>query len=181
MHMRILSSLRLLTEQQFLPDHRLPTIRVPQCHRFITSNDDWWRANLDRFPPGYSPCNVLQSQRIPPVPQQVRELLIDRYCPAALVAEIKASDVNKDCLIRPYLGRRRFNNPERQSRFQAFSLRNFPLHLDQDERNGHLARRQRGLREDDGPGSCTDALGSRNRRQRRRIRHRTGRHLQLDM
>ncbi|KAL8636114.1 MAG: hypothetical protein Q9228_006453 [Teloschistes exilis] len=43
---------------------------------------------------------------------------------------------NQDCLIRPYLGRRRrFGNSEQpgQSKFNGFSLRNYPLHLDQIE------------------------------------------------
>lgn len=65
--------------------------------------------------------------------------MIDQYCPASLITEIKISDVNKDYLIRPYLGRwRRLNNScrNRPSRFSAFSLRNFPLHLDQMEQLG---------------------------------------------
>ncbi|KAL1985779.1 hypothetical protein VTN96DRAFT_7401 [Rasamsonia emersonii] len=129
MHRLVLSSLSRLTERP---------LQVPSCHRFIANDDDeWWSASLDRFPPGYSPCNVIQSQRIPPVPQQVREFLIDMYCPESLRPEIKASDANKDCLIRPYLGRRRVNtNRHQQSKFQAFSLRSFPLHLDQMEEIG---------------------------------------------
>lgn len=109
---------------------RLAPLQVPYCHHFISNDDDdeWWSANLGRFPPGYSPFNMIQSQRIPPVPQHVREFLIDMYCPESLRPEIKASDANKDCLIRPYLGRRRVNTntDHRRSRFQAFSLGTFP-------------------------------------------------------
>ncbi len=44
---------------------------------------------------------------------------------------ISSSEPDHDCLIRPYLGRRR--RFEMQSRFKAFSLRNYPLHADQIE------------------------------------------------
>jgi len=47
-----------------------------------------------------------------------------------------ASEPDKDCLIRPYLGRRRTRKPHTSSRFTGFSLRNFPLHLDQLESLG---------------------------------------------
>jgi len=71
------------------------------------------------------------------MPRRTREILIQRYCPESLVEEIKGSDANRDCLIRPYLGRRRrVVVSTRTSRFREFSLRNFPLHLDQMEELG---------------------------------------------
>ena len=126
---------------------------------------------------GYSPCKTLLSERIPPFPQEVRDFLVDRFCFCAredLAGEIKASDANRDCLIRPYLGRRRFfffgndnnattaatadaaasasgssnsgvstsNATKDQTRRPSrkpqvfFSLRNYPLHLDQMEELG---------------------------------------------
>ena len=110
-----------------------PRIQVPKCYRFIEAADhEWWNDKLRHFPPGYSPCNALHSERIPPLPQVVRERLIAKYCPAPLVAEIKTSDANQDCIVRPYLGRHRHGG-EKASRFKAFSLRNFPLHVDQME------------------------------------------------
>ncbi|KAI9766179.1 MAG: hypothetical protein M1840_006746 [Geoglossum simile] len=133
MHNRVRESLRQFDglKATDLPLH----IQVPQCRHFIAPEDEWWGENLPNFPQGYSPCNVLHSERIPPLPQNVRELLIDRYCPAPLIAEIKASDTNQDCLIRLYLGRRRtaLSSGDRPSRFNAFSLRNFPIHADQFE------------------------------------------------
>ena len=112
-------------------------INVPQCQMLIESGSDWWDRNLSRFPVGYLPCKSLLSERIPPFPQKTRELLVDKFCHQALAEEIKASDVNRDCLIRPYLGRRRFVsgsiNVDRPSRLQVFSLRNYPLYLDQME------------------------------------------------
>jgi hypothetical protein len=82
-------------------------INIPLCHSFITPTDSWWTSNLDRFPPDYKPCNVTEMQRIPPVSEATRELLIDRYCPRRSADEVRKSDTNRDCLIRPYLGRRR--------------------------------------------------------------------------
>ncbi|KAA6413657.1 MAG: hypothetical protein FRX48_02018 [Lasallia pustulata] len=70
------------------------------------------------------------------MPQLVREGLIAKYCPSPLAAEIKSSHANRDCLVRPYLGKRRHGGAERRSRFQASSLRNLPLHVDQMEQLG---------------------------------------------
>ncbi|KAF3479531.1 uncharacterized protein GIQ15_06507 [Arthroderma uncinatum] len=108
-------------------------VSIPRCHQFMKPDDSWWSENLERFPDGYAPCNTLRSDRIPPVGQQTREILIDKFCPARLVSQIKDSDANRDCLIRPYLGRHRYNSKRPKSGFTAFSLRNFPLHLDQME------------------------------------------------
>ncbi|KAL4916997.1 zinc finger protein-domain-containing protein [Aspergillus aurantiobrunneus] len=85
-------------------------------------------AILHRFPEGYQPCNMIHAQRIPAMNAETRRLLTERYCPQELVKEILNSDTNRDCLIRPYLGRRRISRP---SKFKAFSLRNYPLHIDQ--------------------------------------------------
>jgi hypothetical protein len=76
---------------------------------------------------------MIQSQRVPPFPEHVRRLLIENYCPPNLRQEIIISEPNKDCLVRPYLGRRRMKKAHSTLRFTAFSLRNFPLHLDQFE------------------------------------------------
>ncbi|KAN0079086.1 Zinc finger domain containing protein [Elaphomyces granulatus] len=132
MHNQVLKCLNQLNSLEFQLQ-----IQVPQCHRFIAEKDEeWWKENLTRFPANYSPCNILQSQRIPSVPKPIREILIDKYCPSSLMPEIKASDTNRDCLIRPYLGRRRVMKTRNLSRFRAFSLRNFPLHIDQMEELG---------------------------------------------
>ncbi|KAF2092891.1 hypothetical protein NA57DRAFT_49382 [Rhizodiscina lignyota] len=105
---------------------------VPQPHVFITGEDmDWWNKNVSRFPVGFSPCNTLVSTRVPPLPKPVRERLVDRYCPPQLAPLIKTNRGDEDCVVRPYLGRRRIG--QRVSRFQSFTLRNFPLHVDQME------------------------------------------------
>ncbi|OJJ05164.1 hypothetical protein ASPVEDRAFT_31571 [Aspergillus versicolor CBS 583.65] len=122
---------------QRIQDHKssMTQIQIPICHGLLTPASKWWHDNLDRFPDGYEPCNMIHAQRIPPISENVRRLITERYCPPQLVREIMDSETNRDCLIRPYLGRRR-HHTKRASRFQAFSLRNYPLHVDQMEELG---------------------------------------------
>lgn len=119
MHQRVLSAFESMPVQ----------IHIPRFEEFITPDDAWWKYNLDSFPSGYSPCSTIMSERIPSISESARDLLIDTYCSAELAAEIKCSEANQDSLVRPYLGRNIFHT--RPSRFKAFSLRNYPLHLDQ--------------------------------------------------
>jgi hypothetical protein len=104
--------------------------RVPRCYQYIASDDQWWERILSKYPSTLQPCNVMVTERIPPFLDGVRERLIDTYCPEKLRPSIKMSEPDRDCMIRPYLGRRR---RLATSRFQAFSLRNYPLHVDQME------------------------------------------------
>ncbi|KAL8956146.1 MAG: hypothetical protein Q9193_006247 [Seirophora villosa] len=129
MHLKALESLH--TDHE----HR---IYVPVCHRYIHSDDKtWWDGNVSAFPKGFQiPCNIQVTERIPPFREEVRNTIIERYCPEELKASIKCSKPDEDCLIRPYLGRRRLDHGRKQRRFQAFSLRNYPLHLDQIEELG---------------------------------------------
>ena len=126
MHKRVLKSLPA----------RFPRLLVPACHEYVSCHDHtWWDERLSRFPKEFQvACNVLVSERIPPFTKQVRDILIERYCPESLrpnIELIKSSEPNRDCLIRPYLGRRR--RLEKQSESKSFSLRNYPLHIDQIE------------------------------------------------
>jgi len=73
------------------------------------------------------------SERIQPFSKGVRESVISMYCPDSMKELIKLSVPDQDCLKRPYLGRRQHMSLARQSRFQAFSLRDFLLHLDRIE------------------------------------------------
>lgn len=127
MHRRVLDSMREFHSQS--PDETNPHIQIPDCEGFFQANDDIW---LQAFPPGYTLCQVLQSQRIPPFPEMTRRLLVEEYCPPHIADDILASEANKDCLIRPYLGRRRARTePRRPIQLRGFSLRNLPLHVDQ--------------------------------------------------
>ncbi|KAI4109719.1 MAG: hypothetical protein L6R37_000406 [Teloschistes peruensis] len=110
-----------------------PRISIPACHRYMSPDDTWWDGRLSRFPKRYQvPCNSLITDRIPPFPKAVRDRLTDLYCLESLKPTIKKSEADQDCLIRPYLGRKRLGNLN-QSTFQPFSLRKYPLHLDQIE------------------------------------------------
>ncbi|KAJ5779806.1 hypothetical protein N7457_007526 [Penicillium paradoxum] len=135
MHQRVLQSHRTLTKlKQKSTEHpRYPQIQIPACHSFIQATDQWWITNLGKFPPEYSPCNTLHSQRIPPFNQSTRELLIHNFCADELKSTLLQSIPDRDCLVRLYLGRHRTHVREYQtpSRFRAFSLRNFPLHANQ--------------------------------------------------
>ena len=116
-----------------------PSVQIPDCLEFVTStNHQWWDKQLLKFPDEYQiSCNTLVSQRIQPFSAKVRETIIETYCPEPLrprIDSIKSSEPNQDCLIRPYLGRRR--RLEKQSRYKSFSLRNYPLHADQIEELG---------------------------------------------
>lgn len=131
MHKRILTSLEQFNRTGI--KQSFPRVLVPRCMQYIdAANSEWWSENILRFPQGYSPCNVLQSERIPPLPRLIRERLIDKYCPMALRAEIKASSANQSCLVRPYIGKRG-HAPEIMRRHEVFSLENFPLHRNQME------------------------------------------------
>ena len=106
--------------------------RVPGCHQYLRRSEHTsWDEQVSKFPKECKPCNVLVTDLIPPLPQEIRNFIIDRYCPKALISSTKLSKPDQDCLIRPYLGRRR--RLFTQSKLQAFSLRNYSLHMDQIE------------------------------------------------
>lgn len=133
MHNRILQSVQELRESSKLGHVHL-RIHIPACFDFIESIDqNWWSVNQRKFPSEYSACNVLHSQRIPPFSEGTRRLLVHHYCSTKITQGIVSSEANQDCLIRPYLGRRRTQRSRTTSQFTPFSLRNFPLHLDQME------------------------------------------------
>ncbi|EUC37020.1 hypothetical protein COCCADRAFT_86668 [Bipolaris zeicola 26-R-13] len=110
---------------------------IPQCQRLIQASDPWWHTSLAQFPPGYSPCRALASERTPKVLRSTSDKLVDLFCAGntSLSEFVKGNPDDDACLIRPYLGRRRRHRQDRagQSRFQRFSLRNVPLHVDQME------------------------------------------------
>ncbi|KAF9699141.1 hypothetical protein EKO04_002854 [Ascochyta lentis] len=132
MHLRILRS---------ASQYQITTpLSIPQCHQLIKSTDAWWETRLPQFPTGYSACRALISERIPKVPRQVSDKLVDLFCPdnKPLADFVKDNPDDSSCLLRPYLGRRRRHQQggATASRFQRFSLRNVPLHVDQMEELG---------------------------------------------
>lgn len=131
MHQRVVEAFKTLIH---FPDQEAVTLQVPRYDRYTKSTDcEWWTANLQRFPQDNIPCNVIQSQRIPPFGETVRRLLVSQFCPQKGTQNIWNNEGNRDSLIRPYLGRRRTQNPDHKSKFKGFSLRNLPLHFDQME------------------------------------------------
>ncbi|KAE8853942.1 hypothetical protein HRS9122_00934 [Pyrenophora teres f. teres] len=83
------------------------------------------------------PGRALISERIPKVPRPISDKIVDLFCAGndRLSDFVKGNPDDDACLIRPYLGRRRRHRQEEtsKSRFQRFSLRNVPLHIDQME------------------------------------------------
>ena len=110
-------------------------VSIPLCHWFTHTGDmAFWNQHLSRLPADFrQPRDTICSQRILPVPQVIRELLIDEYCKDSLKTQAKTLDANKDCLVRLYLGKRRASD---RPNALGFSLRNFALHLDQMESLG---------------------------------------------
>ncbi|KAI4113708.1 MAG: hypothetical protein LQ345_005369 [Seirophora villosa] len=108
-------------------------IEIPRASWYATSTSSgFWDMNLQRFPfTRQFPSrrrDVLAMERIFPLPKPTREQLINMYCPSEHQADAKSIAANKDCLVRPYLGRKRHSQG---SVLRAFSLRNFKLHFDQ--------------------------------------------------
>ncbi|KAJ4267330.1 hypothetical protein NW762_003434 [Fusarium torreyae] len=106
------------------------SFRVPLCRGFINKYDDEdWSQVLPRLPPDSKACNALLSEKVQPVSDKARSLLVAKFARAkgndqdAIVNDKK----NEHCLIRPYLGRRK---QDWGSTGRFFSLRNFPLHID---------------------------------------------------
>ncbi|KAJ6786233.1 hypothetical protein PWT90_04905 [Aphanocladium album] len=120
---------------QVEPDMR---INIPFHVAFLDpSSSDSWSKLLPRLPDGFTACEALISERIPPMPLRVRELLSRHYCPSLeLAAQMAQDKANESCLVRPYLGRRRLGQQPGDSnglRRRFFSLRNFALHMEQME------------------------------------------------
>ncbi|OAQ99661.1 hypothetical protein LLEC1_05894 [Akanthomyces lecanii] len=127
-------------------------VNIPIHIAFLEQTSAVWPDILPRLPEGFTACEASISERIPPMPAPVRELLASRYCPSPQQAAQMARDkANASCLVRPYLGRRRPAADQRGApRRRFFSLRNFPLHADQME--------ELGLPVDDYAAAMADAL-----------------------
>ncbi|KAF2653308.1 hypothetical protein K491DRAFT_680611 [Lophiostoma macrostomum CBS 122681] len=127
MHRRLLEALEA--------SRHLTKMCVPRCHELIQNdNTRWWDEHGPNFPASYSHCKTLISERIPALNATARQHLIQAFCPTERQEFVKSNPSDQDCLVRLYLGRRRHTaRSERPSKLNIFSLRNFPLHLDQVE------------------------------------------------
>ncbi|KAK3364171.1 hypothetical protein B0T25DRAFT_445778 [Lasiosphaeria hispida] len=105
---------------------------IPRCF-FYTNPDDeaFWTQNLKWFPnlPLFPQVthHVLYMERVFPLPLPIRNALISKFCPPMYQQSAKKYEANKDCLIRPYLGRLKYGS----GNYPGFSLRNFQLHADE--------------------------------------------------
>lgn len=112
----------------------VPFYREFVCVSSVVAEDDiWWQLNGAKFPKFHSQASsLLIFERIPPVPRIIRENLIKSHFEIESQDEALLNLDNKDCLIRPYLGKRHEDLEEAQkNEYPPNSLRNIPLYLDQ--------------------------------------------------
>lgn len=110
-------------------------VNIPLNLGFLEPSSELWSSSLlPRLPDNFAACQALLSERILPLPLAVRELLARQYSRGSEIEALKIAQdkSNESCLVRPYLGRRRPGH-EASRRLRFFSLRNFPLHVDQME------------------------------------------------
>jgi hypothetical protein len=107
---------------------------TPRVYRFISRDNGWWKTpEMEEFAAANKtsafpmPAPALITQRILPLPQIVRDALIELFCPLEFLVSATDNPMNRDCLVRLYLGKRREEGPPSVN----FSLRNFSLHLDE--------------------------------------------------
>ncbi|KAL7907087.1 zinc finger domain-containing protein [Trichoderma velutinum] len=117
-------------ERHFL-DWEFTEVRIPCCYYYSPTENTLYFKNRPEVAQAakdlcHLPTSVLVTQRIAPLPERARILLIDKYC-APRIKEAALRDAsNKECLVRVYLG-----SLEGKSERLFFSLRNFKLHLNQ--------------------------------------------------
>jgi hypothetical protein len=78
---------------------------IPKSMETIEAEDERWTSHLKHFPSDRTACRAYFQERILAVPVQIRDMLIERYCPKAIQAATRASRENEDCLIRIYTGK----------------------------------------------------------------------------
>ncbi|KAI9761003.1 MAG: hypothetical protein M1840_002157 [Geoglossum simile] len=127
MHLRIQASFDEL-------GHLSGRVEVPRVAWFANESSDFWIKHINLFPdePTFrrQPRQVFCMERIFPLPETVRHTLIEVFSQPSNITQAKSDSANKDCLVRPLLGRKRFG-ASRPGGSIFFSLRNFKLHLDQ--------------------------------------------------
>ena len=109
-------------------------VEVPRVAWFANEASKFWDDNLEFFPndPTFPrrPREILCMERVFPLPEPVRHALIDMFCNPTNSTAAKAHPANKDCLVKLFLGRKRFGS-SRPGGSMFFSLRNYKLHIDQ--------------------------------------------------
>ena len=108
-------------------------VEVPRAVWYAQARTaEFWDANIDRFPFTdvflHQRRDILCIDRIFALPKPTRDRLVDLYCHEKGRESAKENAANRDCLVRPLLGRIRQSSA---SRLNIFSPRDFKLHLDQ--------------------------------------------------
>ncbi|KAB8271165.1 hypothetical protein BDV30DRAFT_228370 [Aspergillus minisclerotigenes] len=111
-------------------------LEIPRAAWFANKEFEFGSENLYLFPddPTFPrrAREILCMERIFPLPQAVRHALIELFCNPNNVATAKSDASNKDCLVRLFLGRKRYG-ASRPGGSRVLSLRNYKLHVDQVE------------------------------------------------
>ena len=85
-------------------------VEIPRAVWYAqASTAEFWDTNIDRFPftdvfP-HQRRDILCIERIFPLPKPTRERLVDLYCHEKGRESAKENAANRDCLVRPLLGR----------------------------------------------------------------------------
>ncbi len=98
-------------------------LHVPEVfHYYTRESGQWWEQNRHRWPSAAlrEPTDLLESERILPLPKIIRAALINSYFPSHLRPEALSVPTNRHCLIRVYLGIRRGNVAPMATTLQNF-------------------------------------------------------------
>ena len=111
--------------------HRL-IVHVRRCSGYISKEQSGRLEVHERLSPQACrfPEDLLHSERILPAHLVARHALINQYRPEELKVASILQNINKDCLIRLYLGRRRDATVRVKHKVGCFGLRKFKLYLD---------------------------------------------------
>lgn len=109
--------------------HQVTSVKIPKCYGFVPrGRQEFWDNNKALVEAAQSVCHVpthgLCTERILPLPEITRQLLIERFCAESGKTQALQDPANQDCLVRVYLGSQRG-----RSGGMFFSLRNFKMHL----------------------------------------------------
>ncbi|KAI8659487.1 DUF3669 domain-containing protein [Fusarium sp. Ph1] len=109
--------------------HHVTSVKIPKCYGFVPKyRHEFWESNealtQAAGPVCHIPTHGLWSERIQPLPDITRRLLVEKFCPQRAKSQALLDPANRDCLVRVYLGSQRVRTGG-----MFFSLRNFKMHL----------------------------------------------------
>ncbi|KAF4981269.1 hypothetical protein FZEAL_2895 [Fusarium zealandicum] len=108
-------------------------VRVPQYYGIVGREDykSWIPESITSTEDMLSlPSGGNCMERIPPLSDHARDLLVERFCPRQFRQAAREDPVNEQCLARIYLGSQNRTAHERTTtkEVRAFTLHNFILH-----------------------------------------------------